>query len=168
MLGDPHEDCAHAFFHCTEGELCPQRATWHAQMAEALRGSRAYPTPGMSPLVWTNIDPSIRLSLALGAPPPVSWHFPGPQRHASDALRHSCHQACVQASASFALLICKALRQYHEAVTEDLEANHTTSWPAVSHSLGLDDMHPAHAATVPSDSDSEDASYDADDDDSSA
>ncbi len=131
VLGDPHEDCAHAFFHCTEGELCPQRATWHAQMAEALRGSRAYPAPGMSPLVWTNIDPSIRLSLALGAPPPVSWHFPGPQRHASDALWHSCHQACVQASASFALLICKALRQYHEAMMEDLEANHTTSWPAV-------------------------------------
>jgi len=88
-------------------------------------------------------------------------------RHASDALRHSCHQAFVQASASFALLICKALRSYKEAVSEDLEANHTTSWPAVSHSLGLGDKQPVQDTTVTSDGDSEDASYDADDDDSS-
>jgi hypothetical protein len=71
----------------------------------------------------------------------------------------------VQASATFALLICKALRHYTEAVSEDLEAGNTTLWPAVASTLGLGDRTLANDATESSENEVEGVSYDADDED---
>jgi len=149
---DPAEDWEHAFFHCTKGGLPSLRARWHLDM-EALftacqpRLERNHPT-----LTWAGLVVEDKVRLALGAPSSAHWIFPGRKQKFRSAKKDQFQRSALELNSSFALQICKALREYKKAVAIDLRDSNsdwesvarTMDWgPDFSEPLSEDDESPA-------------------------
>ena len=128
---DPPEDHEHALFHCVKGKLPQHRESWAADLEDIFK--RFAPRPDKSsrnspPLTWRGCPRATQLSLALGSAPPPTWWFPSTQSQLQLRAHQAMHAAILQVTATFALILCKNLRDYRRAVLQDVAQANTMTW----------------------------------------
>ena len=85
-------------------------------------------------LTWAGLAVEDQVRLALGAPCPTEWFFPGTKQKARRAKKNQFQLGVLESSSSFALQICRALREYKKAVAIDLRDSNS-DWEAVARSM---------------------------------
>jgi len=96
--------------------------------------SQPRPTIHLPALTWAGLAVEEQIRLALGAPCPAEWTFPGKKQNARRAKKDQFQQGVLESSSSFALQICRALREYKKAVAIDLRDGNS-DWEAVARTM---------------------------------
>jgi hypothetical protein len=150
---DPAEDWEHAFLHCVKGDLPAARARWHQDMTDLFTQCQPRPNgfgknSNHPPISWSDIEVVAQVRLALGSPCPLDWTFPGGKQKARRAKKELFQTSALRLCSTFALQICRSLREYKKAVATDLRDGNndwrtvagTMDWgPDFSESLTDDD-----------------------------
>ena len=131
LSNDPSEDCEHALFHCTKGDLPSLRVKWEAGMTAIFEAFKPRETheKGIF-LAWADLDTETQIKLALGTQPAITWFFTGHKAELRRQKRARFHQKVVETCAAFSLQICRTLRNYKKASDADVIENAGT-WQRV-------------------------------------
>ena len=132
LSNDPSEDCEHALFHCTKGDLPSLRVKWEADMTAIFESftPKVQNDAGRT-LTWADLDTEMQIKLALGTQPDmITWFFTGRKANLRRQKRDRFHQKVVETCAAFSLQICRTLRNYKKASDADVIENAGT-WQRV-------------------------------------
>ena len=145
---DPPEDCEHALFHCMKGDLPTLRQRWHDDMCAIFdKYGPSIPETGKRDndrqkdletppqlLAWPALDLTQQIQISLGTLPISTWTFPGRKAEFRKEKRTAFKQEITGRCATYALQICRVLRNYRKAVVADVQTKNK-HWDAVNRSF---------------------------------
>ena len=177
LSNDPPEDWEHALFHCTKGDLPALRQQWQTDMGAIFQryeprpqtqadqqNGQQQPPVQPQPLSWADLEPEQQTQVALGTALPPTWKFPGRKAKFREEKRLAFRQATMGLCATFALQICRVLRNYRKAVVADDQAKNK-DWDEVNRSFDWGPMmeESSDSDIEPADDNAPDDNPDADD-----